>query len=150
MINGASQQDDSTGISPQVSPLVRRGDAGWSWFGGDVSPALRVERPGVRYHVTARGNERESIFHDGSDPLRFHPRIAQPGAPKADSHPTPQFLAKILVHTVFSTKDRRPLLRDKPLRDELHHYLGGVLTYHDCQALIIGGVETFDERYVRN
>ena len=32
----------------------------------------------------------------------------------------PQSLAKILVHTVFSTKDRRPFLRDKSLREELH------------------------------
>ena len=38
----------------------------------------------------------------------------------------PQSLAKIIVHTVFSTKDRRPFLRDRPLRDELHRYLGGI------------------------
>jgi REP element-mobilizing transposase RayT len=53
----------------------------------------------------------------------------------------PQSLAKILVHTVFSTKDRRPFLRDKPVREELHRYLGGILTNLDCQPLIIGGVE---------
>lgn len=53
----------------------------------------------------------------------------------------PQSLAKILVHTVFSTKDRRPFLRDKPLREELHRYLGGILTNLDCQPIIIGGVE---------
>jgi hypothetical protein len=46
----------------------------------------------------------------------------------------PQSLAKILVHTVFSTKDRRPLLRAKPLREELHCYLDGILTNHDCQS----------------
>jgi hypothetical protein len=28
----------------------------------------------------------------------------------------PQSLARILVHTVFSTKDRRPFLRDTGLR----------------------------------
>jgi hypothetical protein len=55
----------------------------------------------------------------------------------------PQSLAKILVHTVFSTKDRRSLLRDKPLREELHRYLGGILTNHDCQPIIIGGIRTF-------
>jgi hypothetical protein len=38
----------------------------------------------------------------------------------------PQSLARILVHTVFSTKDRRPLLRDTALRQELQHYLGGI------------------------
>ena len=57
-------------------------------------------------------------------------------------HPVvPQSLAKILVHTVFSTKDRRPFLRDKPLRDELHRYLGGILTHLECQPIIVGGVE---------
>ena len=53
----------------------------------------------------------------------------------------PQSLAKIILHTVFSTKDRRPFLRDKPLREELHRYIGGILTNLDCQPLIIGGVE---------
>lgn len=53
----------------------------------------------------------------------------------------PQSLSKILVHTVFSTKDRRQFLRDQALREELHRYLGGILTNHDCQPLITGGVE---------
>ncbi len=53
----------------------------------------------------------------------------------------PQSLAKILVHTVFSTKDRRPFLRDKSLREELHHYIGGILNRLDCQPVIVGGVE---------
>jgi putative transposase len=52
-----------------------------------------------------------------------------------------QSLAKILVHIVFSTKDRRPFLRDKALREELHRYLGGILTNLDCQPIIVGGVE---------
>ena len=53
----------------------------------------------------------------------------------------PQSLAKILVHTVFSTKDRRPFRRDKALREELHRYLGGILTNLQCQPMIVGGVE---------
>ena len=52
-----------------------------------------------------------------------------------------QSLAKILIHSVFSTKDRRPLLRDKTLRDELHNYIGGILNKLDCQPVIVGGVE---------
>jgi len=52
-----------------------------------------------------------------------------------------QSLAKILVHVVFSTKDRRPFLRDKSLLDELHHYLGGILNKLDCQPIIVGGTE---------
>jgi putative transposase len=53
----------------------------------------------------------------------------------------PQSLAKIIVHTVFSTKDRRPFLRDRALREELHRYLGGILSHLDCQPIIVGGVE---------
>jgi putative transposase len=52
-----------------------------------------------------------------------------------------QSLAKILIHTIFSTKARRPFLRDKSLREELHHYLGGILANQDCQPIIVGGVE---------
>jgi len=53
----------------------------------------------------------------------------------------PQSLAKILLHVVFSTKERRPFLKDRALREELHRYLGGILTNFECQPLIVGGVE---------
>ena len=52
-----------------------------------------------------------------------------------------QSLGKILVHIVFSTKERRPFLRDETLRDELHHYMGGILTNLECQPIIVGGTE---------
>jgi putative transposase len=53
----------------------------------------------------------------------------------------PQSFAKILVHAVFSTKDRRPFLRDKMVREELYLYLGGALTTLDCHPIIVGGVQ---------
>ena len=53
----------------------------------------------------------------------------------------PQSLSKILGRAVFSTKDRRLLLRNKPLHEELHRYLGGILANLDCQPVIVGGVE---------
>jgi putative transposase len=52
-----------------------------------------------------------------------------------------QSLAKILLHVVFSTKERRPFLKDEALRAELHRYLGGILTNLDGHPLMIGGVE---------
>ena len=52
-----------------------------------------------------------------------------------------QSLAKILLHLVFSTKERRPSLSDQSLREELHRYLGGILTNLECQPIIVGGVE---------
>jgi putative transposase len=56
----------------------------------------------------------------------------------------PQSLAKILVDSVFSTKDRRPFLHDRLLREESHHYLGGILAQLDCQPIIGGGVERYE------
>ena len=53
----------------------------------------------------------------------------------------PQSLARILVHVVFSTKDRRPFLREAGLRQELHHYLGGILRNLQGQPIVVGGVE---------
>jgi len=39
----------------------------------------------------------------------------------------PQSLARVLVHIVFSTKNRQPFLKDQSIRGELHAYLITVL-----------------------
>jgi len=52
-----------------------------------------------------------------------------------------QSLSKILVHLVFSTKERRPFLRDRVSRDEMHRYIGGILKELDCPPIIVGGGE---------
>ena len=53
----------------------------------------------------------------------------------------PQSLSAVYIHLVFSTKERRPFLRDKTTRDALHAYLGGVSKTLECPPLIVGGVE---------
>ena len=53
----------------------------------------------------------------------------------------PQSLSAVCIHLVFSTKDRRPLLRDKAARDALHSYLGGISKQLDCPPILVGGVE---------
>ena len=53
----------------------------------------------------------------------------------------PQSLSAVYLHLVFSTKERRPFLRDKTVRDALHAYMGGVSKTLDCPPLIVGGVE---------
>jgi putative transposase len=50
-----------------------------------------------------------------------------------------QSLAKIYIHTIFSTKNREPLLTDE-WRNELFHVLGGSANKIGCQSLIVGGV----------
>ena len=46
----------------------------------------------------------------------------------------------ILVHVVFSTKHRRPLL-DEAWTDELYSYIGGTVKDHKSKLLVAGGIE---------
>jgi REP element-mobilizing transposase RayT len=52
----------------------------------------------------------------------------------------PQSLSYLLVHIVFSTKDRAPLL-DASVRPGLHAYLATVARNSDCECFRVGGVE---------
>ena len=51
----------------------------------------------------------------------------------------PQSLAKILVHLVFSTKNRKPWLVEN-LREDLHAYIGGIVQKLNGTLLIAGSV----------
>src|SRR3954469_22995467 len=53
----------------------------------------------------------------------------------------PQSLSAVYIHLIFSTKERRPLLRDKTRRDALHAYMGGISKTLECPPILIGGVE---------
>jgi putative transposase len=52
----------------------------------------------------------------------------------------PQSLSFLLVHIVFSTKDRSPVL-DPSLRSALHAYLATVARNAECECYRVGGVE---------
>ena len=51
----------------------------------------------------------------------------------------PQSLSNLLVHVVFSTKNREPWITG-PLAAEIHPYLIGVLNQIGCQSLQVGGM----------
>ena len=53
----------------------------------------------------------------------------------------PQSLSVVYLHLVFSTKERRPFLRDEIVRNSLHSYLGGISKQLDCAPIICGGIE---------
>src|SRR6185503_542525 len=53
----------------------------------------------------------------------------------------PQSLSAVYIHLVFSTKERRPFLKDKAIRTALHSYLGGISKRLRCAPIITGGVE---------
>ncbi len=70
--------------------------------------------------------------------VNFYPkRISPEGANQ--NLTMPQSLACVLVHLVFSTKDRRPLITNA-VRPQLHAYLVGILNNHGSPSLITNSV----------
>ena len=53
----------------------------------------------------------------------------------------PQSLVQLYTHLVFSTKHRKPFLKDDTLRGNLHAYLAGTCKNLESPSLIVGGVE---------
>ena len=52
----------------------------------------------------------------------------------------PQSLSYLLIHVVFSTKDRNPVFGPK-IRSSLHPYLASVARNTNCECYRVGGVE---------
>jgi len=52
-----------------------------------------------------------------------------------------QSLARILIHIVFSTKDRFPFLINGDMRKQMHAYLAGTYNNMGSPAIEVGGVE---------
>ena len=61
----------------------------------------------------------------------------------------PQSLSVVYIHLVFSTKERRPFLRDETIRNALHPYLGKISKQLGCVPIITGGVEDHIHHLVR-
>ena len=53
----------------------------------------------------------------------------------------PQSLASAYLHLVFSTKERRPFLRDPGLRGNAFEFIAGASKKLDCPVLRVGGIE---------
>src|SRR2546425_2399371 len=53
----------------------------------------------------------------------------------------PQSLSAVYIHLVFFTKERRPFLRDKSVREKLHAQLGGISKTLECPPLLVSRVE---------
>ena len=53
----------------------------------------------------------------------------------------PQSLANVLLHIVFSTKNRAPFLRVPVIREEMNASMVGTLNAMGCPSLIVRTVE---------
>jgi putative transposase len=53
----------------------------------------------------------------------------------------PQSLSAVYIHLVFSTKERRPFLRNEKVRELLYSQIGGISKKLGCAPIITGGVE---------
>jgi putative transposase len=52
-----------------------------------------------------------------------------------------QSLSRVLIHIIFSTKNRFAFLIDCELQKRMHAYLARVLNEHDSPAIEVGGTE---------
>ena len=52
-----------------------------------------------------------------------------------------QSLSNIIIHIVFSTKDRAPFLQNPDIRNQMHAQLGSTSKTLNCPTLIVGGVD---------
>jgi REP element-mobilizing transposase RayT len=85
-------------------------------------------------------------FSPGND---THKEIALKGRPKWHClqriyilfYAMAQSLSHLIVHAVFSTKDRRPLLRSEEIRSETYSYLAGIWKNLQCHPIKIGGAD---------
>ena len=50
----------------------------------------------------------------------------------------PRSLTNLLIHAIFSTKDRAPMIRPE-FQDNLFRYMGGIVRQIGGKALIVGG-----------
>jgi putative transposase len=60
-----------------------------------------------------------------------------------------QSLSAVYLHAVFSTKERRPFLREASLRLEMHAFLGGVSRQLGCPSIIVGGTGDHIHQLIR-
>ena len=52
----------------------------------------------------------------------------------------PQSLSRILLHLIFSTKNRENYFADPAIRTDLHAYLAATANHLGCPAICVGGV----------
>jgi hypothetical protein len=60
----------------------------------------------------------------------------------------PQSLSSVLIHLVFSTKNREPFI-SPAVEAELHPYMATIFRDHDSPSLIIDGRQTMFTCYSR-
>ena len=53
----------------------------------------------------------------------------------------PQSLAKVLIHVIFSTKNRVPWMKRRELREAMNGYLVGALRNLESPAVLVGAAE---------
>jgi hypothetical protein len=56
-----------------------------------------------------------------------------------DNFAMPQSLSKVIIHVIFSTKDREPWL-DRDVRPRMHGYIATICRELNGEAFLVGGV----------
>jgi len=120
-------------------------------------PFMRAKGPSTSQPWAERGTSAALVARDAGLTPTFNIHPAQPLASFAipqnssgcnntpmghnRSPAMPQSPARVVLHIVFSTKNRTPFLKDEQLRLKLHAYMAGILQNFGCEPVVINGVE---------
>ena len=113
----------------------------------NVNTRVRDERVGRLFFVPLAPKGAAFIGSPGQR-LRFRGTQKSASAKKRDSHLAPfrsiigimpQSLSRVIVHIIFSTKDREPWL-DSEVRQRMHAYLATVCRDLGAEVVRVGGV----------
>lgn len=125
--NGASTPELPT-TSPDglcsLSPARRAGTPRWGYARLGLAQRAVIPQPGPQ----GRDNHVNPCGPKGRDT----------SAPP-QNRIMPQSLSRVLIHLVFSTKNREPVLTGA-IPTELHPYMAGTLDKLDCPSLRVGGM----------
>jgi putative transposase len=142
----------------RLAPVVAGAASGWTqprWgCGGDDDVTRGFANPGLNF-----GTPLAFGWHQAQRAFVFQPGVGTtsvPGIPQSfrvvnpagvasiaviPHHAAmPQSLSRVILHSVFSTKERFPCFEDKTFRAEVHAHLGGCAKSLDCLPIQIGGV----------
>src|SRR6185436_13695318 len=99
--------------------------------------SVRVSAPTARLHTSLGQRPRKSVPNNSEGPTA-RPNLATM-INNCRPLTMPQSLSLVVIHVIFSTKERVPHL-DEAVRPRLHAYLATVARNAGCEAYRVGGV----------
>src|ERR1051326_6759694 len=106
----------------------------------EICDGVGVRCNGLRCNRRLTSGQRPASYQPRATPwVHHHKFLLQAEGLRHIVRRMPQSLSQVILHIVFSTKDRRPFL-DPSIRPRMHAYLATVCRDCGCEAYRVGGV----------